>query len=923
MSGNGAEEDFEVTSNPMNPTPRGGRRRRMTIRMNDMMSTKRTLEKQALQVWFEQALNVKINGNLTVALKSGVLLCRLISLIDPSLNVKFNRSRLPFKKIENITFFLKACDTLGVKPTFEPFDLYENKNENKVVLCLLSLGEMARSRGFEPALDQIPDDVSKIELPKQHTENDRGSPRGRARGGSRGRRARGRGMRRGTSPSRGRSPSRGGRAGLRGAARGGRSGIVLQKKQCAACDKTINPVELKRAGTMDLHANCFKCSKCGEKLTTETFVCKDEELFCQQHGNEPDDTKEIEKQDAIAKETADYSAKITEMKARLDQTKRTRKDLEKRLSTVDPSFDIAALEKEEQQRLQKQKEEAERIRKEEEAKRLEEDRKDREEAQRLQKEQEQKARLAKEKLEAEKKKLEEEKKRQEEELRQKQLALEKAEKERLAEQKRLAEEAEKKRLAEEAEKKRLEEELRKSKEELERRNREAEQREAEAKRKEAELQKKEAELKAAERQQQLERERQAEEKRKKEEEARQQKLAAESKAADQAAAQKLQQAEKMRQRLAAQAKQLEAQRKAMKARFAEKEALLKKKEQELKETAKESKYLESIEDFFRAMYKERYIRVFKPKNITLESLLALSEKEMDEVASEIALNDRRRIGENIKLLLDGKTFNDSKPISEELRKKVLDKKNSQNGADAQLEEMRKQYEEQLKMMQDRLQQETNAKSNLQSKLAQVHGKQMEMKMALQNTERDQQQREQELREQMERERSERENSESAALRAEAAKRQAEEEALKKVMEKMDKAKAEQQQIWGNASRISYKITAGSAAPAADAKQNLLNMAMYGPPFGNTVLTVDADCWLVTDRKSGNMVVLAINNEGIRIVEPFTEDLIDVHYWKCIKEWGINSTKTMLIFTAKYDEESDYVSKSVPGQRGRGYFECYL
>ena len=62
-------------------------------------------------------------------LKSGELLCRFINSIKPGTIPKINNSSMPFKQMENISSFLRACRSLGVAEfdVFETLDLYEEK----------------------------------------------------------------------------------------------------------------------------------------------------------------------------------------------------------------------------------------------------------------------------------------------------------------------------------------------------------------------------------------------------------------------------------------------------------------------------------------------------------------------------------------------------------------------------------------------------------------------------------------------------------------------------------------------------------------------------------------------------------------------------------------------------------------------------
>jgi hypothetical protein len=75
-------------------------------------------------------------------LKNGQVLCRLANAIRPGVIKKINDSKLAFKEMENITFFMNAARDMGV-PELSMFgtpDLYEGKNLGTVVSALLAFG---------------------------------------------------------------------------------------------------------------------------------------------------------------------------------------------------------------------------------------------------------------------------------------------------------------------------------------------------------------------------------------------------------------------------------------------------------------------------------------------------------------------------------------------------------------------------------------------------------------------------------------------------------------------------------------------------------------------------------------------------------------------------------------------------------------
>merc|ERR1712066_456596 len=81
-------------------------------------------------------------------LKDGLVLCSLVNKIKPGTIKKPNTSKLPFKQMENITFFMKAARELGVSESsmFGTPDLYEDKNMGTVIDCLYAFAGTVQAR---------------------------------------------------------------------------------------------------------------------------------------------------------------------------------------------------------------------------------------------------------------------------------------------------------------------------------------------------------------------------------------------------------------------------------------------------------------------------------------------------------------------------------------------------------------------------------------------------------------------------------------------------------------------------------------------------------------------------------------------------------------------------------------------------------
>ncbi|CAM9634144.1 unnamed protein product, partial [Ectocarpus sp. 12 AP-2014] len=95
------------------------------------------------QEWIEDVTGERFAQGFGEELKDGRKLCLLINQIKPGAVRRVNDSRMPFKQMENVSNFLKACRAVGVAEhsLFETVDLYEGKDLGLVVRCLHALGQ--------------------------------------------------------------------------------------------------------------------------------------------------------------------------------------------------------------------------------------------------------------------------------------------------------------------------------------------------------------------------------------------------------------------------------------------------------------------------------------------------------------------------------------------------------------------------------------------------------------------------------------------------------------------------------------------------------------------------------------------------------------------------------------------------------------
>jgi len=76
-------------------------------------------------------------------LKDGKILCKVINVMYPGAVKKINESKMAFKQMENIGFFLTACEEhakMKKSDLFQTVDLYEASNIPGVISSIYALG---------------------------------------------------------------------------------------------------------------------------------------------------------------------------------------------------------------------------------------------------------------------------------------------------------------------------------------------------------------------------------------------------------------------------------------------------------------------------------------------------------------------------------------------------------------------------------------------------------------------------------------------------------------------------------------------------------------------------------------------------------------------------------------------------------------
>ena len=91
-----------------------------------------------MQMWIEGTIGRELNGHLAQVLRSGEVLCELLNKIKPGLVKKYHtNTRMAFKQMENIGWFIEGCKDFGVTEVdlFMTVDLFDCANIRQVRAC--------------------------------------------------------------------------------------------------------------------------------------------------------------------------------------------------------------------------------------------------------------------------------------------------------------------------------------------------------------------------------------------------------------------------------------------------------------------------------------------------------------------------------------------------------------------------------------------------------------------------------------------------------------------------------------------------------------------------------------------------------------------------------------------------------------------
>ncbi|CAD7671416.1 unnamed protein product [Nyctereutes procyonoides] len=129
---------------------------RLSAEVENRLLSKYDPQKEAeLRSWIEGLTGLSIRPDFQKGLKDGVILCTLMSKLQPGSVLKINRSLQNWHQLENLPTFIKAMVSYGMNPVdlFEANDLFESGNMTQVQVSLLTLAGKAKTQGLQSGVD--------------------------------------------------------------------------------------------------------------------------------------------------------------------------------------------------------------------------------------------------------------------------------------------------------------------------------------------------------------------------------------------------------------------------------------------------------------------------------------------------------------------------------------------------------------------------------------------------------------------------------------------------------------------------------------------------------------------------------------------------------------------------------------------------
>jgi len=109
--------------------------------------------------WLGALTKKSVSGDFHAALKSGVVLCEALNVLWPNSVASINKSSMAFPQRENVSAFMNACKSRGLRETdtFVTDDLFEARNLVVVLDSIIALGQLAKDKKLNAPVLSVSD----------------------------------------------------------------------------------------------------------------------------------------------------------------------------------------------------------------------------------------------------------------------------------------------------------------------------------------------------------------------------------------------------------------------------------------------------------------------------------------------------------------------------------------------------------------------------------------------------------------------------------------------------------------------------------------------------------------------------------------------------------------------------------------------
>jgi len=131
--------------------------KKLTLKRRQEQAIQQQAKELECKIVLESILKKTYGPNFHKELRDGIDICKALIYIDPKLikppKLETNQD---WKMVSNIEAFYRGMQAYGVKREFKPLNFFNGKDLNDFYACLSTLFQLAKVRGVDIALPNLP-----------------------------------------------------------------------------------------------------------------------------------------------------------------------------------------------------------------------------------------------------------------------------------------------------------------------------------------------------------------------------------------------------------------------------------------------------------------------------------------------------------------------------------------------------------------------------------------------------------------------------------------------------------------------------------------------------------------------------------------------------------------------------------------------